>query len=379
MIEVDICIVNHGFDMGGVERVATLLANSFQKNGEKVTLVDFTGNNTFYYEVNNEIEIPKVIRPRTTKRKIYKIIFYLKYLLNKKPIDIKDLYREQAQDLIRYLKSSEHDTLILCQGTLTALAPLIKKEIPNIKIVAWQHNDFDVYTKKYFVKFLNDYLKGLRKSDVVVCLTKSDLEKYKEINKNTCNIYNPLTLVTSEISKLNEKNIVFAGRLLMEQKGLDYLISIGKELEPGWKILVAGDGKDRKKFERMISDNKLEGRIILKGSLTSNELIELYIRGSIFISTSRWEGFGLVITEAMAAGLPVISFKNLGPNEILNYGEYGILIENDNVSELISKLKILMGSEELRSEFQLKSLERVKEFKTDNILKQWYKILNTSN
>src|SRR5699024_31896 len=102
-----------------------------------------------------------------------------------------------------------------------------------------------------------------------------------------------------------------------EQKGLDYLIEIGKVLNENWEILVAGDGADKDTFNQMIKENYLEDKIILKGSLKSEELVDLYKSGSIFISTSRWEGFGLVITEAMSFGLPIVSFNNSGPREIL--------------------------------------------------------------
>src|SRR5699024_4738402 len=115
---------------------------------------------------------------------------------------------------------------------------------------------------------------------------------------------------------------------------------------------VAGDGADKDTFNQMIKENYLEDKIILKGSLKSEELVDLYKSGSIFISTSRWEGFGLVITEAMSFGLPIVSFNNSGPREILKNGQYGILVEQDNVEEFSRKVNELVQDRIIRKSFQ---------------------------
>lgn len=368
---MDICIVNIGFGLGGVERVAIELANSLYKSNNKVTLIDFSGENTFFYDVDKGIKKTSIIKKRKLKRKIIKRTLYFKYKLDRKTLHIIDLYKEQAKDLVEYLKYSNHEIVILCQDSLTALVPTIKKEVPGIKVVAWQHNNYDVYVKNYCKEFVNDYLLGVKEADLVVCLTKSDLEKFKKINYNACYIYNPLTLSHPKLSNLENKNIIFVGRLNMEQKGLEYLIDIGKKLNEDWRILIAGEGKDKEKFSNLILNNNLENQIILRGSLKDKELADFYSSGSIFISTSRWEGFGLVITEAMASGLPVVSFNNLGPKEILDEGTYGVLIEKFDIEEFIVQLNLLMLYKEKREYFQAKSIERSEFFSPQVILKQW--------
>lgn len=376
-IKVDICIVNPGFNMGGVERVAIELANALQQDKHKVTLVDFFGENNFFYDINKDISVPNTIRKRSLKSKINKKISFAIYNINKRPLNSYNLYREQIDDLINHLKKSDYDTLILCQGMLTALIPVIKRELPEMKIIAWQHNDYDVYTSQYFKEILTDYQEGLKQADMVICLTVADLKKFRLINPNTYNIYNPLTINKTKISELNNKKIVFVGRLRMQQKGLDYLIDIAKMIDEEWVIRVAGDGEDKKQFQKLIKKNNLENKIILEGSLKSEELLELYSSGAIFISTSRWEGFGLVITEAMACGLPIISFSNLGPKEILEDGKYGILIDDHNVDKFISNLNELIKNKSKREVLQQKSLERASDFKMEVILKEWNSKLNS--
>ncbi|PAE10714.1 hypothetical protein CHI02_18580 [Niallia circulans] len=188
-------------------------------------------------------------------------------------------------------------------------------------------------------------------------------------------MYNPSTITINEISNLSTKNIIFVGRLIIEQKGLDYLLTIAENLDPGWKINIAGDGADRVKFQKCVRKRGLENKINILGSLGTKELRALYLSGSIFISTSRWEGFGLVLTEAMAAGLPVISFDNAGPVEILKNGEYGVVVKNHDIQSFIKELKELMNNIDLRRDYQKKSLMRLKDFDIDSIIKKWYQVL----
>lgn len=376
---MNICFVNDTFNgRGGVSRVTIELANSLQGNGNQVSLIDFSGENQFYFEVNKDINIPKVIRSRTLKRKIITKLLYFKNSINKLPLNIIDLYKEQKEDLVKHLKSNNYDVLIMCQGILTALIPNIKKELPNLKVVAWQHNEYEIYINQYHKKYINDYLLGIECSNQVVCLTEEDQRKFSKLNNNSICIYNPLTMTNEEwnISTLKNKNIVFAGRLLIQQKGLDYLIEIGKRINNDWNILVAGDGDDKDKFIQMIKENNLENKVILKGMLNSKELADLYKSGSVFISTSRWEGFGLVITEAMSFGLPIISFKTRGPKEIIKNGEYGLLIEKNNITKFCEKLNQLIDDPQMRKIYQDKSLERSQDFKKDVILSEWISVLN---
>lgn len=370
---MNICVVNDSFKMGGVARVTIELINSLQERGHEISLIDFSGYNEFNYEVNKGIQKPQVIKQRTIKRKLISKLVLMKNRITQQDNRVSIIYKEQIGDLINFLKMNRFDVLIMNQGVLTALIPLVKRELPKLKIVAWQHNDYDVYIEKYNKLIIKDYLQGASQADLLVCLTKEEQKKYKALNKNATYIYNPLTLRndSNKISKLKNKQIVFVGRLKIEQKGLDLLIEIAKNINKDWVINVAGDGEDKNKFIQMIKKNKLDDKIILKGSLGTEELVDLYLSGSIFISTSRWEGFGLVLTEAMAFGLPVISFDNSGPREILKNGEYGILVEKNNINDFIVQLNELIEDPVKRKYFQEKSIERVNDFKKDIITEEW--------
>ncbi len=91
--------------------------------------------------------------------------------------------------------------------------------------------------------------------------------------------------------------------------------------------------------------------------------------------TSRWEGFPLVLAEAMNFGLPIISFENGGSNEVLENGKYGKLVEQGNVELFSEELNRMISDIQLRKEYAVKSLQRAKSLQLDSIIKQWEKIL----
>lgn len=371
-----ICLVNDGFDLGGVQRVTTELAKILHNNDNDVTVLDFSGKNHYYYNFASTIKKPNVIRERTIRRKIITRLNNYKYKVTRNPIRASVIFKDQYMDLMKFLQENEFDFIIVCQGNLTALIPQLKKTCPFSKFVAWQHNNYDIYMNKYYVNIVDDYRLGLETADLVVCLTNDDVRKFLKHNPNTINIYNPLTLDEPKVTDLVKKNIIFVGRLEIQQKGLDYLLEIAKHLYPEWKIKIAGDGADRKKFERLIENKNLKERIKLLGALSSEELAELYSTGSIFISTSRWEGFGLVITEAMASGLPIVSFNNSGPKEIIGEGQFGILIDKYDCNEFISAIQNLMDNKSERDKLHRLSLKRSKDFSLKSIESIWIKELN---
>lgn len=373
-----LCFVNINFKgRGGAERIIIQLANLLQKEGHSVSLIDFSGENKFEYKVEAGVKKAPVIGKRKTKRKIMSRLLQLRNKLTAKKIAPYDLYKEQTDDLIDHLNEEKYDAVILCQSALTSLLPEIKKRTTDIQFVVWEHGEYERYIQELNRGFVEDFKAGVEKADQVICLTERDAKKYRKLNKNTRFIYNPLTIKNEKslIASLQNKKIVFVGNLFIHKKGLDYLIELAKTIRPAWKIVIAGDGPDRRKFEECIQEAQLQDRILLKGKLGDDELSELYAEGSIFISTSRSEGFGLVLTEAMSFGLPVVSFKTNGPEEILDQGNYGILVDKGDLRDYSHQLNKLMDHVSERKKYQKKSLRRIEYFKEEKILKEWKNML----
>lgn len=370
-----IMIVSEQFNLGGVERVSTEIANAFTEFSE-VTLLSFTNTSHFYYETNNKVNKINYPHKMSFLWKIKKKMLNIASILTKKEQQIYQIYNKQYTFLVNKIKEIKPDIVILSQGILTSIVPKLKEVYQNCKYITWQHNEFEIYTKQYYKKFITSYINGLRHSDAVICLTKHDKLKYGEHNSNTFTIYNPLTITNfkDRYCDISSKIIIFVGRIVMEQKGLDYVIEIAKTLNKEWIIKVAGDGPDRIRFEKLIKRENLTDRIHLVGALSNEQLQDLYLTGSMFISTSRWEGFGLVITEAMIFGLPVVSFANAGPKEILNDGEFGFLIEKHNIRKFSEIVNVLAADLNLRRDYQKLSMMRAEDFNINQIRNEWKKV-----
>ena len=128
------------------------------------------------------------------------------------------------------------------------------------------------------------------------------------------------------------------------QKGFDKLInawSIVVQNHPDWKLYIYGDGELRDELQQLINRLQLQNSCFLEH--TTSDIAAKYAESSIFVLSSVYEGFGMVITEAMSCGLPVVSFAcPCGPKDIIQNDINGLLVEPDNIDQLAEKISILI-------------------------------------
>jgi glycosyltransferase involved in cell wall biosynthesis len=214
----------------------------------------------------------------------------------------------------------------------------------------------------------------------LICITKEDCEDFINNGIPAVHINNPKSFISDKKSQLSNQKLIAAGRLSPE-KGFDTLIEAfkillnsctAKEMEviSCWELEIYGEGYLRSKLKKQINDNGLENKIYLKGY--TRNLKDMYINSSIFVLSSRYEGFGLVLIEAMECGLPIISFDcKVGPNEILSNGKFGILVKDQNINELALSMKKLILSEEKRLYYQKLSIKRALDFDVEKVIAEW--------
>lgn len=221
--------------------------------------------------------------------------------------------------------------------------------------------------RHYWMKQLINQLRKLKK---FIVLSDEDAREWTELN-NTAVIYNALPFFPDSVSKCQNKRIIAVGRY-MPQKGFDRLIdawSMVNRKHPDWVLNIYGDGM-RSELEEQIKALQLEKSCILNHS--TPDIVDKYLESSIFVLSSRYEGFGLVITEAMACGVPPVSFAcPCGPRDIICNGEDGLLVEDGNIEELANKICYLIENEDIRKRMSLKARHNVERFKIENIAKQW--------
>ena len=164
----------------------------------------------------------------------------------------------------------------------------------------------------------------------------------------------------------------------MPQKGFDRLIpawSIVSKKHPDWTLSIYGDGM-RRQLEQQIEELGIAPNCLLEHSVP--DIVEKYCESSIFVLSSRYEGFGMVIIEAMACGVPPVSFTcPCGPRDIINDGKDGLLVENGDIKGLAEKICYLIEHEDVRKEMGRSARTSVERFKIEHIAQQWKELFES--
>ena len=168
------------------------------------------------------------------------------------------------------------------------------------------------------------------------------------------------------------KVLVAAGRL-DRQKGFDLLIAAFARIAgrfPEWRLVIWGEGQERAALEAQVRATGLVDRIALPGN--SPRPVSWVEEADLFVMSSRYEGFGNVVVEAMQAGLPVVSYDcNFGPRDIIAHGEDGLLVKPESVSDLADSLARMMADPALRKRLATKARKTSQRFNRAAIVSLW--------
>lgn len=339
----------------GTERAVTNLANILKSLGNTVYIISiasFEGNCP--YSLDESIKIIHLGLPFNKHSFVFAFFHYSRIL----------------QKLKKYSNELKINYMI---GTYHLLNCSLSFLPPRIKTIGCEHFNYEASGK------LNNLLKRLfyKKLDSIVLLTERDRRKYS-FCKNTYVIPNSLSFRPNGQSSCSNKIMISLGRLT-KQKGYDLLIEaiapIKSELSD-WKIILYGDGEDKEKLLQMIDVLQLSEIIELHAPVTNVE--EVYKNASIYLSSSRWEGFPMVCLEAQSCGLPCVTFDcPCGPGEIVEDGKTGFVVPLADKEMFANKLLELVSNENLRKQFGEKAAFEVKRYSTENISKLWENLFNS--
>lgn len=374
--------------IGGVERVTYVLTKEFQQKGVNILCVALKPN---------------------PKPKSFKIDEDIKqYILPNNAINI----NEQNFKFLKELFLKNNVDIIVNQSTynhIYELAVIVKKEL-TIKLISTLHtspnylfNDikdsylrnssdksqfhilfkktfgFFKYPVSYFLrkKFLyQKYSKVYNQSDAVVLLSKQFKKKYIAIakieNSNKLHaISNPSSFSESDNFVQKKNQVVFVGRMIFEQKRPDRLLKIWSKLHdkyPNWNLVMCGDGPDLNNLKKIAL--KLQLKNI---EFTGNVNPKIYYEESkILCLTSSYEGFGMVLIEAMqykCVPIAYDSYESLG--DIIENNINGYKIPPFKSKKFIDKLELLMKNESLREKMSRNAMQSVRNFDAKVITQEW--------
>lgn len=372
------------FTLGGEQRVVTILANNLIEQGFAVDFILLDKTKKKDYSIYN---MDKNIRIKFINNSIkYKFRRKLAFLIRKRLINTKVLNKSlflqrkmysYCEEVVDIINKEEYDYAIGVASEYYAILSQFKQKIKNTKIIAWQHSTFDAYYKTPGRRLYNQekFIKRMFENiDYYVCQTEDDKRQIKEnFGFDAIVINNPNTFKVSKKSDLSAKIFMAAGRF-SKIKGFDnliesfYLFSLKNE---DWKLYIIGDGKEKNNYINKIKKYGLEDRVILKPK--TNNIEEYYLSSSIYLMTSLWEGWGMVVTEAMQYGLPVISYDLPSIREIFGTTECGVLVEKFNIEKYAYEMGKIVKNKKQLKKFSDNAIKQVKNFDIEKIGKKWAK------
>lgn len=295
-------------------------------------------------------------------------------------------YKQLRQELTKVVNEIKPDILIgvgfnsadiVCLQKCNA-AKIIESHEPRMFTMSnAQRTQRSFVTKALGHLYRKWYLHIIEKyADAIVTLTENDAIEWKKARYVEV-IPNFSSMHISSISNCANKKVIAVGRFEWE-KGYDMLLQIWENVinrHPDWEINIYGDGNLRDNIEKEVLQKGLRSIYIHP---FTKEISKEYAKSSIYILSSRFEGFSLTILEAMRHGLPCISFDcPFGPANLIENDKTGYLIENGNKSSFADKLSNLMENSQVRKEFSKAALDRAKLFEKETIMQNWIKLFES--
>ena len=360
----------------GTERVMSEKMNYLVEHGYEVILVTYEqGEHPLAFPINSSI---RHIDLNTRFFEIEKLSILRRIPLLQR---MRRLFRTRLQTV---LDEIHPDFVITTSYSLKILDIILLARTHACRIVeshapcftirkSYIHRDKPLlyYALIFYDKWM---LSKVSKADQLVVLTEGDAKEWKKYTTKITVIPNPITTFPDSVKQHDgtNKRIICVGRLHKEKRW-DMVIDAFSQIAgegSDWNLDIVGDGAERSNLLNQIQRYNLLDRISIKSSV-SNIYAE-YQNSDFCVLCSKYEGFGLVLIEAMSCGIPCISFRcKYGPENIIDDGKDGLLVEDGNVKELTEKMHWMMTHTKERLQMGLKARENVRRFKQIQVMSQW--------
>ena len=351
----------------GVERTLTDKINYMAEQGHDVTLVTYEqGLHLYAFELS-----PKVNCVDLDCR--YFTLY--KYSIPKRLKEQWKMKRRFKKSLRQIVDERKPDVLVT-----TTYEGIYMREImllsDKLRIVIESHTAFthDMMGGALFRRVSNYfYLNTLKKCHLLIALTKGDAVCWQKHISHVISVPNAVSFFCEQIDLLpREKGRIIAVGRYHPQKRFDRLIdafSIIAAKYPLWHIDIFGEGPDKEALQMQIDQLGLHDRIHLKPP--TKDIQSEYLRSELFVFSSDYEGFGLVLIEAMACGVPPVSTDcPFGPSEIIEDRVSGLLCEM-SVQDMADKMEWMISHDKERMQIALNAHQAVARYQKNIVLKAW--------
>lgn len=355
---------------GGAERVMQTLANGLAEQGMKVDLILNVADGPYLKDVSTKVNIIEL----KTSRALTSIL-----------------------PLTRYIRESKPDAILSAMNYINIIA-LLAVKFSGIKtqVIISEHDNLSASLKNHKRPLFNSIIKALmfyyyRKADAIIAVSNGvaqDLANQLNLNTNKIiTIYNPI--ITKNLIH-NIKNpepvyhdwlknktipVVIAAGRLTQQKGFDKLIQAFSKArnQVDCRLIILGEGPLELSLRELISKLDLEENVELVGFVDNP--YSWMLKSDLFVLSSVHEGFGNVLVEAMACGIPVISTDcPSGPSEILEGGKWGELVPVDDINSMSTAIVKVLTTPIDHIAHDLET--RAFTFSLENSLKKYLEVIN---
>lgn len=344
---------------GGIERAIVNTANLFKSKGQIVTLVILAQTRESFYPVDLAI-----------KTENHNLHFGISEQGN--VVSRKIEFIQHIRALRHILKRINGDTVITTEYVFTIAAQLA---LPDRKIWSWEHHHFHHLKKNRFWQTL--YNKTYPRLERVVCLNSSEEKYYARLGCTTSVIPNFVATVIFNDRNENSKTLLTVG-WVTHIKGTDLVPKIAALIfakHPDWTWRIIGKGIEKEALLVEINQNGLSRNVQIAEPL-SPDIEHEYNNAALYVMTSRFECFPMVLLEAMSHGIPAVAFDcPTGPAHIIKNREDGMLAEAGNVSAMAAAVIELIEDERKRKEMGAAAHKNIQRFSPEAIYALWERTL----
>lgn len=357
-----ITIVVPGLSAGGTEHVVNLLANHWKTCRHAVTIITFEApESVSYYPFQHDIEIIRLGVPPGRTSKLRSAGATARRILRLRSA----LRRSNPDFVLSFLTRTNVMTLLASFG----------RKVP---IVVSERNNPAVQPFGKIWKWLQSRL--YPRAFGLVTMTQGALDHFPVTARRRGWVIPNAIDLPRNWHKRRGTNLLTAVGRLTHQKGFDLLLeafALIAAKHPDWRLVIWGEGDERKALERQRDALGLKERVEMPG-VTSRP--GLWIEAAdVFVLSSRYEGWGIVLLEAMAAGLPVVSFEcEWGPGTMVTNGVDGILVPRENAGALAKALDEMLSNAAGREKMAAAAAISARKYLPENILAQWDKVVLTA-